>query len=320
LIYSWKWIWVLGTGLIEAGVVDGHPKLSVCLGDDDWIGQPHWVMDLFDEASVQRFPDLLTDEVLPLNGLSPRLLTHWPGIRVDLQMVLDHLLGDPRHLRWFPCEHVGIRLEEGDEREFLFFLQVTRDASGLGGIRAELDGLGGDAVCPRWLHLRHLGRRLGTGSRGVPSPVIRASSFCRQGVQLLNGGERSRAVASHGKDPNRGRHLEDQIPIMGNGHEPVQGRPANDGIKREVNLCNVELDVLCAEVFLVPECNWECDAPKGIHWLWAHSGEWTRGSQSGPLDLQLLECNMADDVEPSPTVNQNMVQPHVGDDRGGDER
>jgi hypothetical protein len=40
----------------------------------------------------------------------------------------------------------------------------------------------------------------------------------------------------------------------------------------------------------------------------------------GTLDLQLLECSMADNVEPSPTVNQNMVQPHVGDDMGGDER
>jgi hypothetical protein len=28
---------------------------------------------------------------------------------------------------------------------------------------------------------------------------------------------------------------------------------------------------------------------------------------------------MADDIEPSPTVNQNMVQQHVGNDRGGDE-
>jgi hypothetical protein len=28
---------------------------------------------------------------------------------------------------------------------------------------------------------------------------------------------------------------------------------------------------------------------------------------------------MADDVEPNPTINQNMVQPHVGDDRGSDE-
>jgi hypothetical protein len=47
-------------------------------------------------------------------------------------MVLDHLPGDPRHLRRFPCEYIGICLEEGDEREFLFLLQITRDASGLG--------------------------------------------------------------------------------------------------------------------------------------------------------------------------------------------
>jgi hypothetical protein len=76
LIYSWQWIWVLGTSLIEVGVVDAHPKLPVGLGNDDWIGQPYWVMDLFDEASVQQLPDLLTDEILPLNGLSLRLLTH----------------------------------------------------------------------------------------------------------------------------------------------------------------------------------------------------------------------------------------------------
>jgi hypothetical protein len=98
---------------------------------------------------------------MPLNGLSPRLLTHRFGIRVDLQMVLDHLPGDPRHLRRFPCEHVGICLEEGDERDFLFLIQITRDASGLGGIRAEPDGLDRDTVCCRWLHLWHLGRRLG---------------------------------------------------------------------------------------------------------------------------------------------------------------
>jgi hypothetical protein len=79
-------------------------------------------MDLFDEASVQQLLDLLTDEVLPLNGLSPRLLTHRFGVSVDLQMVLDHLPRDPRHLRRFPCEYVSICLEEGDEREFLFLL------------------------------------------------------------------------------------------------------------------------------------------------------------------------------------------------------
>jgi hypothetical protein len=72
-------------------------------------------MDLFDEASAQQLPDVLTDEILALNGLSLRLLTHHFGVRVNLQMVLDHLLGDPKHLRRFACEYVGICLEEDDK-------------------------------------------------------------------------------------------------------------------------------------------------------------------------------------------------------------
>jgi hypothetical protein len=94
-------------------------------------------------------------------------------------------------------------------------------------------------------------------------------------VQLLDSRHRSDAVAPHGEDACRGRHLEDQIPVMGNGHEPVQGRPADDGVEGEANLRNVELDVLGAEVLLRPKCNWERYAPKGIHRLSAHSGEWT---------------------------------------------
>jgi hypothetical protein len=86
-------------------------------------------MNLFDEASIKQLLDLLTDEVLPLNRQSARFLTHRFGVKVDLQMVLNHLPGDPRHLRRFPCENVDICLEEGDEREFLFLLQIAHDAS-----------------------------------------------------------------------------------------------------------------------------------------------------------------------------------------------
>jgi hypothetical protein len=78
-------------------------------------------------------------------------------------MVLDHLPGYPRHLRWLPCEHVSICLEEGDEREFLFFTEIPRNASSLGGIRSKPDGFNGDIVCPRWLYLWHLGECLGAG-------------------------------------------------------------------------------------------------------------------------------------------------------------
>jgi hypothetical protein len=38
-------------------------------------------------------------------------------------------------------------------------------------------------------------------------------------VQLLNNRNRSGAVTPHGEDPSRGRYLEDQIPVIGNGHD-----------------------------------------------------------------------------------------------------
>jgi hypothetical protein len=98
LIYSRKWIGVFWTCLIETGVVDAHPKLPVSLWGYDRIGQPHWVVDLFYEASLQQLMDLFTDEVLPLDGLFPWLLSDRSGVGPDPQMVLNHLPRDPGHL------------------------------------------------------------------------------------------------------------------------------------------------------------------------------------------------------------------------------
>jgi hypothetical protein len=78
------------------------------------------VVDLPDEVSIKQLLNLLSDKILSLNGLLLGLLLDRSGIRVDLQMVLNHLPGDPRHLRWLPGKHVHISPEEGDEREFLF--------------------------------------------------------------------------------------------------------------------------------------------------------------------------------------------------------
>jgi hypothetical protein len=98
LVYARKWIRVFWTCLIKIGVVDAHPKLPVCLRDHDRVSQPHWVVDLLNEASLQQLAELFTDEVLPLDGLLAWLLPDRPGVGVDLQMVLNHLLRDPGHL------------------------------------------------------------------------------------------------------------------------------------------------------------------------------------------------------------------------------
>jgi hypothetical protein len=98
---------------------------------------------------------------------------------------------------------------------------------------------------------------------------------------------------------------------MGIGHEPIQSRSPDDGVKGEVDLRDVELDVLRAEVFLRPKCNWERNAPEGIHGLRAYSEKWAGGPQPGPWDLQLPERRMADHVVASPSIDQHVMQSHV---------
>ena len=97
------------------------------------------MVDLPDEAGVEQLLGLFTDEVLPLNGLLPGLLLDRLGVGVDLQMVLDHLPRDPGHLRRLPSKHVDVSPEEGDELEFLFAAQVTRDTGSLSSVGPDLD-------------------------------------------------------------------------------------------------------------------------------------------------------------------------------------
>jgi hypothetical protein len=51
-----------------------------------------------------------------------------------------------------PVKHVDISLEEGDEHEFLFTVQITRDTGNLSILSLDLDGLYGDVFLARGLH------------------------------------------------------------------------------------------------------------------------------------------------------------------------
>jgi hypothetical protein len=102
------------------------------------------VVDLLYEAGVEQLFDLFMDKVLRLNGLLPGPLLDRSGVGVDLQMVLNHLPRDPRHLRWLPGKHIDISPEEGDELEFLFAVQITRDMGSLSSRGPDLDGLHGN--------------------------------------------------------------------------------------------------------------------------------------------------------------------------------
>jgi hypothetical protein len=104
-------------------------------------------------------------------------------------------------------------------------------------------------------------------------------------MQLLYRRHGSGPITLHGEGACRGRHLEDQVPIIGNGHKLVQSRSANDGVEWEVHLRNFELYVLYAEVYLRPESDRQGDDPHRVDGMRAHSGEWSRWAQLGLRDL-----------------------------------
>jgi hypothetical protein len=53
------------------------------------------------------------------------------GIWVDMKFILYQFLRNSRHVSRLPCEDVPIFMEEVDEREFLFGIQIVPHMSNL---------------------------------------------------------------------------------------------------------------------------------------------------------------------------------------------
>jgi hypothetical protein len=98
LIYSWKREGIFGVCHVEIVVVNAHLKFPIGHGDDNRVSQPPWVVDLPYEASVEQLLEFFMCEVLLLNRLLLGHLLYGASVGVDLQMVLNHLPGDPGHL------------------------------------------------------------------------------------------------------------------------------------------------------------------------------------------------------------------------------
>ena len=62
-----------------------------------------------------------------LSGENRRNCFFLSCFRVDLQGMLDQLLGHPWHIHWFPREYVLVGPKEVDELEFLFITQSCSD-------------------------------------------------------------------------------------------------------------------------------------------------------------------------------------------------
>src|SRR4051812_17108522 len=70
-----------------------------------------------------QFPDFLSDKLLSFQSLLSDLLLDGPRMRTDSKVVLNQLPGNAGDVRSFPCKHIDIRPQEGDERVFLFVVK-----------------------------------------------------------------------------------------------------------------------------------------------------------------------------------------------------
>jgi hypothetical protein len=85
--------WVFGAGLVEAGIVNAHSPFPILLLDQDGVGQPIGVLDLFNEAGVQEPCELLANHLALLFIEAAEVLLHWLGAGLDVEAVLGNLTG-----------------------------------------------------------------------------------------------------------------------------------------------------------------------------------------------------------------------------------
>jgi hypothetical protein len=112
------------------------------------------VVDFTDEPCTKELQDLLANRLALVVIEAAQALFHRLRSRLDVQFVLGNLSRDPLHVRGFPHEHVEVRLEEVNERAFLFRIERRPDTefAAIVGDDHILDVLGG---------LERAGRTLG---------------------------------------------------------------------------------------------------------------------------------------------------------------
>jgi hypothetical protein len=83
---------------------------------------------------------------------------------------------------------------------------------------------------------------------------------CHQSLELLKCRDACSVVSADLDDVVECRHLQNQVTVVGDGHELVQGRPTQNSIEGEVDLRDVKEDALHAVVLRHLKYHQEGDA------------------------------------------------------------
>ena len=85
------------------------------------------MVNLFDEVGGRELYELISDGLFTVLRESVKSLLDQFCSFLHIEGVLDHLPGDTRHVEGFPSEDVLVCPKEGDERAFLFVIELCPD-------------------------------------------------------------------------------------------------------------------------------------------------------------------------------------------------
>ena len=100
------------------------------------------------------------------------------------------------------------------------------------------------------------------------------------------------------------------------GHEHGQRWVPKDGVLRQANVSNVEVDELGAVVVAFPEGDREADLPNRDRGAVGDSGERLGWLKLAVGYLEIVECFHGQDVEPCSAIDEGPGNLHIADDWG----
>jgi hypothetical protein len=181
------------------------------------------------------------------------------GIWVNVKFLLYQFPRNSRHVSRLPCKGIPISLEQFDEHKFLFGVQTVPRMSDLSGlIQGQWNSLA-EVVLRLDGHLgchglRHDRVRVGLDQghlqllefRGCQKPVCHLTALPVTVVSVFY-------IPSDGDDAIWTRHLQNQVGIGRNCHEPSECRPPEECILCHFEISYLKLHILGSKVFLSPK-------------------------------------------------------------------
>ena len=110
----------------------------------------------------------------------------------------------------------------------------------------------------------------------------------------------------HRDDAATSWHLEDIVAVVSYGHELGQRWVPEDGVVRQADVGDVEVDELGAVVAASPEGDREADLPDRERGTVGDSGERLGWLKLVIGHLEIVECFHGQDVEPCPTIDEGL--------------